>query len=125
MSTVKAKDCDRKISNSIFCWGAGKRIVTVQSYYETRLISSSRMRSPLVRRGTSPWAPIASDWRCLPSPTLWRTVASCISSPASKRATPGKRKRWVRSEEHTSELQSPDHLVCRLLLEKKKHITNQ
>src|SRR5258708_31217446 len=30
--------------------------------------------------------------------------------------------RWIRprSEEHTSELQSPDHLVCRLLLEKKK-----
>src|SRR5258708_29875320 len=29
--------------------------------------------------------------------------------------------RQVRSEEHTSELQSPDHLVCRLLLEKKKN----
>src|SRR5947208_8135417 len=28
--------------------------------------------------------------------------------------------RTTRSEEHTSELQSPDHLVCRLLLEKKK-----
>src|SRR5258708_31275313 len=28
--------------------------------------------------------------------------------------------RQPRSEEHTSELQSPDHLVCRLLLEKKK-----
>src|SRR5258708_29850483 len=28
-----------------------------------------------------------------------------------------------RSEEHTSELQSPDHLVCRLLLEKKKKRT--
>src|SRR5258708_15931599 len=27
---------------------------------------------------------------------------------------------YKRSEEHTSELQSPDHLVCRLLLEKKK-----
>src|SRR5258708_26490236 len=27
---------------------------------------------------------------------------------------------YSRSEEHTSELQSPDHLVCRLLLEKKK-----
>src|SRR5258708_20413819 len=26
----------------------------------------------------------------------------------------------IRSEEHTSELQSPDHLVCRLLLQKKK-----
>src|SRR5258708_24143921 len=29
-----------------------------------------------------------------------------------------------RSEEHTSELQSPDHLVCRLLLEKKKQIAD-
>src|SRR5947208_5067387 len=29
------------------------------------------------------------------------------------------RPRALRSEEHTSELQSPDHLVCRLLLEKK------
>src|SRR5258708_18584561 len=30
----------------------------------------------------------------------------------------------IRSEEHTSELQSPDHLVCRLLLEKKKKQTD-
>src|SRR5438552_18954273 len=30
-----------------------------------------------------------------------------------------------RSEEHTSELQSPDHLVCRLLLEKKKKKKNK
>src|SRR5438552_12507153 len=29
-----------------------------------------------------------------------------------------------RSEEHTSELQSPDHLVCRLLLEKKNKKNN-
>src|SRR5438552_13716992 len=34
---------------------------------------------------------------------------------------PGRRT-CSRSEEHTSELQSPDHLVCRLLLEKKKQI---
>src|SRR5258708_15393529 len=33
--------------------------------------------------------------------------------------------RIARSEEHTSELQSPDHLVCRLLLEKKKQTTPQ
>src|SRR5258708_27958216 len=32
--------------------------------------------------------------------------------------------RQGRSEEHTSELQSPDHLVCRLLLEKKKTPTD-
>src|SRR5207244_138327 len=31
----------------------------------------------------------------------------------------------IRSEEHTSELQSPDHLVCRLLLEKKKRQKEQ
>src|SRR5258708_16967809 len=35
----------------------------------------------------------------------------------------GKEAAWYRSEEHTSELQSPDHLVCRLLLEKKKKRT--
>src|SRR5207244_11234710 len=34
------------------------------------------------------------------------------------RSTEGRRD--GRSEEHTSELQSPDHLVCRLLLEKKQ-----
>src|SRR5438552_7598211 len=33
-------------------------------------------------------------------------------------------RRLHRSEEHTSELQSPDHLVCRLLLEKKNHDAN-
>src|SRR5258708_10703077 len=37
----------------------------------------------------------------------------------------GKRLVCVRSEEHTSELQSPDHLVCRLLLEKKKNLLYQ
>src|SRR5258708_18210401 len=31
------------------------------------------------------------------------------------------RQRVERSEEHTSELQSPDHIVCRLLLEKKNN----
>src|SRR5258708_23464323 len=34
------------------------------------------------------------------------------------------KQREIRSEEHTSELQSPDHLVCRLLLEKKKKRRN-
>src|SRR5258708_18174188 len=35
------------------------------------------------------------------------------------------RSEMLRSEEHTSELQSPDHLVCRLLLEKKNTRTDQ
>src|SRR5207244_12513309 len=41
---------------------------------------------------------------------------TCSASPAASSAAPF----FLRSEEHTSELQSPDHLVCRLLLEKKK-----
>src|SRR2546422_4447234 len=39
---------------------------------------------------------------------------------ASSPAGPSGRRRCLRSEEHTSELQSRLHLVCRLLLEKKK-----
>src|SRR3712207_7457584 len=43
--------------------------------------------------------------------------------PASRAGPPrGGRGRGARSEEHTSELQSRQYLVCRLLLEKKKHI---
>src|SRR5207244_13454313 len=54
----------------------------------------------------------ARAWR-RPDPGRRRSRAhrSCSTTPVS---TP------ARSEEHTSELQSPDHLVCRLLLEKKK-----
>src|SRR5258708_8139938 len=40
--------------------------------------------------------------------------------PARRASATVKGPRVSRSEEHTSELQSPDHLVCRLLLEKKK-----
>src|SRR5258708_31785712 len=39
---------------------------------------------------------------------------------SSRGDRPGWNEILNRSEEHTSELQSPDHLVCRLLLEKKK-----
>src|SRR6266487_6878771 len=48
-----------------------------------------------------------------------------ILSPCSRSwsRTRGRPCRATRSEEHTSELQSPVHLVCRLLLEKKKKHT--
>src|SRR5438876_5915429 len=42
------------------------------------------------------------------------------SSPSSGLLNPVASAPLLRSEEHTSELQSPVHLVCRLLLEKKK-----
>src|SRR5258708_24604978 len=62
-----------------------------------------------------------------PYTTLFRSRFD-LSGITSMRVTPSglrlPRKadgmRPSRSEEHTSELQSPDHLVCRLLLEKKK-----
>src|SRR5207244_13268578 len=47
----------------------------------------------------------------------WR-VSSATSSERPRRTSSTSTRR---SEEHTSELQSPDHLVCRLLLEKKKN----
>src|SRR5258708_10375846 len=44
------------------------------------------------------------------------TLPACHASPAGSPFMIG------RSEEHTSELQSPDHLVCRLLLEKNDEV---
>src|SRR5437870_12678328 len=61
-----------------------------------------------------------------PYTTLFRSMASSTASgmPSKREAktnrSAAQRKRSTRSEEHTSELQSRGHLVCRLLLEKKK-----
>src|SRR5258708_31949322 len=61
-----------------------------------------------------------------PYTTLFRSLRRASSRPgARQRLERGVRlaaRNAERSEEHTSELQSPDHLVCRLLLEKKKHV---
>src|SRR5258708_14141576 len=63
----------------------------------------------------------------------WTTSCSTASppsraAPATTRSPPRRPRSSLtasRSEEHTSELQSPDHLVCRLLLEKKKKHTHE
>src|SRR5947208_16294701 len=60
-----------------------------------------------------------------PYTTLFRSPSSSsrwVPAPVAAARTTSTATTWsrVRSEEHTSELQSPDHLVCRLLLEKKK-----
>src|SRR5438309_2483176 len=52
--------------------------------------------------------------------TTWRWVACGGSSAPTYRRSRTRSSRRTRSEEHTSELQSQFHLVCRLLLEKKK-----
>src|SRR5947208_7864344 len=57
----------------------------------------------------------------LSSPKRERTHRSSPTGPWPSTSTTRRSVRArSRSEEHTSELQSPDHLVCRLLLEKKK-----
>src|SRR2546425_6466239 len=64
---------------------------------------------------------------------IWWAAATCrfpksrllaVSLPLRKHATQPRKPLASRSEEHTSELQSLAYLVCRLLLEKKKKITN-
>src|SRR5947208_12881700 len=68
-----------------------------------------------------------------PYTTLFRSATECIARRVAADPRYGETGKLndlivdsvpscVRSEEHTSELQSPDHLVCRLLLEKKKKI---
>src|SRR5207244_11945482 len=55
-------------------------------------------------------------------PLLAALLACRPAAPAAPPDTSAAAKQAIdRSEEHTSELQSPDHLVCRLLLEKKKN----
>src|SRR2546430_7596381 len=58
-----------------------------------------------------------------------RRQALCfLGQPLRERRSDGRQhgaatdRNWHRSEEHTSELQSQSNLVCRLLLEKKKHM---
>src|SRR5258708_22890573 len=59
------------------------------------------------------------------APPSGNTEARLARNGSSKALRAGRTTTQVpistRSEEHTSELQSPDHLVCRLLLEKKKN----
>src|SRR2546426_8001199 len=67
-----------------------------------------------------------------PYTTLFRSSRACSMSSSESYTFAGPENRrpslpviFARSEEHTSELQSPCNLVCRLLLEKKKKIDYQ
>src|SRR5258708_21754898 len=71
--------------------------------------------------------PYTTLFRSIPTtPSFWPTLATFTTTRSSflprssTTSVPCSNSQPIRSEEHTSELQSPDHLVCRLLLEKKK-----
>src|SRR5258708_9293489 len=80
-----------------------------------------------VRQNLFPLQPSESK-RCWSVVTkrIFRLMPPCLRRSREVPCARGRLcdERWrhepERSEEHTSELQSPDHLVCRLLLEKKK-----
>src|SRR5438876_5991170 len=57
-----------------------------------------------------------------PYTTLFRSSTTRSARTTGRTSPPPTPRCRARSEEHTSELQSPVHLVCRLLLEKKKNI---
>src|SRR3712207_7759643 len=67
--------------------------------------------------------PMSASWLTLAS--LWQAgpPLRCSFPRVEVRSTAGAEAVYPRSEEHTSELQSRQYLVCRLLLEKKKKKT--
>src|SRR5256885_12522667 len=83
----------------------------------TTLFRSGRRPAPLVKPGC-----FGRGGRLCPSSKLSFFVQRSVWSSAVHGAVDRQRDgRGCRSEEHTSELQSPCNLVCRLLLEKKKN----
>src|SRR5258708_8696016 len=72
-------------------------------------------RSPLF-----PYTTLSRSPRSAPRRRTFDVLATSRTRCAVELVARDAERRARRSEEHTSELQSPDHLVCRLLLEKKK-----
>src|SRR5258708_21644771 len=75
------------------------------------------LRALTCRTTTSRVAPKPQSCRIPGLTRLDRAIHICVGWLLDRPVKPPIKSR---SEEHTSELQSPDHLVCRLLLEKKK-----
>src|SRR2546430_4402812 len=73
----------------------------------TTLFRSQQVAARYLRRSTA-------SKRKRPCSRPFRRTLGCCLRPTRRKSRP------IRSEEHTSELQSQSNLVCRLLLEKKK-----
>src|SRR2546422_7334225 len=78
-------------------------------------------KAPIIPNGSG-WEKRPSRWACVSPPCISGNNRACCTRFASSTAATVSTTN-NRSEEHTSELQSRLHLVCRLLLEKKKKIS--
>src|SRR5258708_28823635 len=86
-----------------------------------KLCVACSRKGPTTLAACAPEPTSASRWCCNSKPKARRLPCLPFSTPGYVRTHMFAGSGWfIRSEEHTSELQSPDHLVCRLLLEKKK-----
>src|SRR5262245_64211313 len=116
----------------VFLWGGFVYVMFCCCFFfssrrrHTRCLSD--WSSDVCSSDLAPGDPAAEGAANAPAPRLGTTTCSPSASGAARlinarsafRVTPPARETASRSEEHTSELQSLRHLVCRLLLEKKK-----
>src|SRR5689334_4894709 len=109
----------------------------MESFLGTVITPSSALSSPLIMRKSvvfpAPFGPTSPafspglSWKEASTKTTWRpyclqTLEKEIMESSGTFRAASLFRTYDRSEEHTSELQSQFHLVCRLLLEKKKCI---
>src|SRR5258708_35520581 len=110
--------------------GAGSTLATTASFKSGRAAFDGMRALAMPGAGIQPWLTAVRKPKNRTAPT---TRSRTIFAPGFSRCPVGGVEilslniwlfppptTYLRSEEHTSELQSPDHLVCRLLLEKKK-----
>src|SRR3712207_8486350 len=99
-------------------------MLTLSFFFFFNVTATTKI-SPLSLPAALPISPRRAAHRPAPRPPTRPRPGGLRSSRARARPPPpttAPSRRCPRSEEHTSELQSRQYLVCRLLLEKKKQI---
>src|SRR5439155_2209174 len=99
---------------------------TSRTSIATEVMSASWTEAMMALIMSGYWT-IDVQYSSVRSPLIPRVENSTIAASGMRKKTAASAKttmRKTRSEEHTSELQSRGHLVCRLLLEKKKKLTS-
>src|SRR5207244_1032690 len=118
MLPAASKSTPVRLPNRALKRELAKRTFTAPSSVTPRILPAFQLTTtsaPVAGLTARPWGPARAG-------SFTRTVGLELRRVSTRKiaSAPASAMKSVRSEEHTSELQSPDHLVCRLLLEKKK-----